>query len=102
MSAAQDFGEAVKLCRNPVSHMVLATRMLSIPDFVLPFVSRPADLEIHLAHIEAGHKWPYTLEDLNPFMRAVQQSLPQRSTFADTSLRITAAAYFHYLSRHHR
>ena len=94
---ATDFGKALAACRRPTDHIVLATRMLSRDDFTLISVSDPYELAQHLVNIEAGARWPFAPDDLNPFMLAAQQSLPERSVSADTALRLATAAYFYEL-----
>jgi hypothetical protein len=96
--SAQDFGKALVACRSFVSHLVLATRLLSLPDYTLPSSISSAELADLLVDIEAGGPWPFALDDLNPFMLAVQKCLPQRSVSADTALRIATAVYFYDLS----
>ncbi len=77
---AQDFGDALKRCREPVSHYDLAKCMLTKQGFRVPQVSDATDLAGHLANIEAGQPWPFASDILPNFIVVVLACLRHYST----------------------
>jgi hypothetical protein len=93
MTAAQDFGDALRRYRGPVSRRDLATCLISQQNFHPPTVRDADDLANHLADIEAGKTWPFTRNEFFQLCPAVKACLPRRPQLLEIRLKITEALY---------
>ena len=96
---AWNFGQALILCRGSLSVYALASALLSAPGFTPTTrnggatVTSAAALANHLMDIEAGRAWPFTRDDLYPFMVAVQKCV-HCSITADYNFHLIGANYY--------